>query len=460
MAGAVDRAALAPGARRAAAAPDPRGPGHGRRADLDQGAAAAAPATLARCLDPHRHPHRQRADPGPAADHRAAGLPGAVPVARSAWPAPRRTSTATGATSRSTAGRRLDRVADRLAGRQRPAVRQRGAAAARHPARLSRQGAAAAQRRRRASSTRRAEPQRRHDGSRAREARDPSPTDVDFAAIAVLIVAAVAVTGYILEHQPSFTFGQSYYTVKAEFSTAAAVTGGQGQAVTIAGVQVGQVGGVSLQDGRAVVTMNIYKQYAPIYRNATVLLRPRTPLKDMYLALDPGTESAGAVPAGGTLGTGQHPARRRRLRDPLLARRRHPQLPAPAAVRRRRGVPRSRLRRRRARARARSPTCAARSSASSRSTATPRTFASLLATRQRNIRRAIHNLNLVAGALGGVDEPAGLADQRLGHQLLGDLRQRRPARGHPDAVPGRRCGRPRPDARQGQGVLDRQRARR
>ena len=52
--------------------------------------------------------------------------------------------------------------------------------------------------------------------------------------------------------------------------------------------------------------MNIYKQYAPIYRNATVLLRPRTPLKDMYLALDPGHQQAGAVPNGGTLGVGQH----------------------------------------------------------------------------------------------------------------------------------------------------------
>ncbi len=127
---------------------------------------------------------------------------------------------------------------------------------------------------------------------------------VDFAAIAALIVAAIAVTVYILEHQPAFVFGQSYYTVRADFATAAAVTSGQGQAVTIAGVQVGQVGGVSLQDGHAVVTMNIYKRYAPIYRNATVLLRPRTPLKDMYLELDPGTRSAGAVPANGVLGTG------------------------------------------------------------------------------------------------------------------------------------------------------------
>ena len=32
-----------------------------------------------------------------------------------------------------------------------------------------------------------------------------------------------------------------------------------------------------------------------------------------------------------------------------------------------------------------------------------KTFATLLATRQRNIRRAIHNLNLVANSLGGVE---------------------------------------------------------
>jgi phospholipid/cholesterol/gamma-HCH transport system substrate-binding protein len=89
--------------------------------------------------------------------------------------------------------------------------------------------------------------------------------------------------------------------VKVPFSSASAVTAGQGQTVNIAGVPVGQVGGVQLEHGTAVVTMNIYKQYRPVYRNATVLLRPRTPLKDMYLALDPGTRSAGAVPNGGSL---------------------------------------------------------------------------------------------------------------------------------------------------------------
>jgi phospholipid/cholesterol/gamma-HCH transport system substrate-binding protein len=123
----------------------------------------------------------------------------------------------------------------------------------------------------------------------------------DFVAIVGLVVIALVVAGYILDHQPAFNFDQSYYTVRAEFANGAAVTPGQGQAVTIAGVQVGQVGGVELRGGRAVVTMNIYKQYAPIYEDATVLLRPRTPLKDMYLALDPGSKQTGAVPNGGLL---------------------------------------------------------------------------------------------------------------------------------------------------------------
>jgi phospholipid/cholesterol/gamma-HCH transport system substrate-binding protein len=126
----------------------------------------------------------------------------------------------------------------------------------------------------------------------------------DFISIIALVAIAVAVTGYIFAHQPSFTLLKNYYVVKVPFSSASAVTAGQGQTVDIAGVPVGQVGGVSLHGGQAVVTMDIYKQYQPIYRNATVLLRPRTPLKDMYLALDPGTPSAGAVPAGGLLPVG------------------------------------------------------------------------------------------------------------------------------------------------------------
>jgi phospholipid/cholesterol/gamma-HCH transport system substrate-binding protein len=225
---------------------------------------------------------------------------------------------------------------------------------------------------------------------------------VDFAAIAVLIAAAIAVSAYILGHQPSFVFGQTYYTVRAPFATAAAVTSGQGQAVTIAGVQVGQIGGVSLHDGQAIVTMNIYKQYAPIYRNATVLLRPRTPLKDMYLALDPGTRGAGRVPNGGALSAAntQPDVDLSEILSSLDTDTRNylvlllsggaqafhnpgtgGEHPSPSAVADLRGTLK-------------------RFEPLDRDT---QTFAGLLATRRRNIRRAIHNLNLVANSLGGVE---------------------------------------------------------
>jgi phospholipid/cholesterol/gamma-HCH transport system substrate-binding protein len=224
----------------------------------------------------------------------------------------------------------------------------------------------------------------------------------DFAAIAALVVAAFGVTAYILGHQPSFVFGKSYYTVRAQFSTAAAVTAGQGQAVTIAGVEVGQIGGVTLEHGRAVVTMNIYKQYAPIYRDATVLLRPRTPLKDMYLALDPGTRGAGAIPDGGLLSAANTDpdvdvsqilsSLDDDSRNYLLlllgggAQALHDHgatgpAPSPAAVADLRGTLK-------------------RFEPLNRDTVT---FASLLATRQASLRRVIHNLNVVANALGGVE---------------------------------------------------------
>ena len=43
----------------------------------------------------------------------------------------------------------------------------------------------------------------------------------------LLVLLASAVVVYILGHQPSFTLGKSYYTVKTEFPTGAAVTSAQ-----------------------------------------------------------------------------------------------------------------------------------------------------------------------------------------------------------------------------------------
>jgi phospholipid/cholesterol/gamma-HCH transport system substrate-binding protein len=128
----------------------------------------------------------------------------------------------------------------------------------------------------------------------------------DFVAIIGLFLIAIAVASFVLAHQrlylPSWVpfVGTNFYTVNAEFSTAQAVVPGQGQTVNIAGVPIGEIGKVSLKNGVAVVQMKI-KPHHPVYKNATLLLRPKTGLKDMYIEMDPGTKSAGVVPRGGTL---------------------------------------------------------------------------------------------------------------------------------------------------------------
>jgi phospholipid/cholesterol/gamma-HCH transport system substrate-binding protein len=119
----------------------------------------------------------------------------------------------------------------------------------------------------------------------------------DFVAITVLVVAALATTGIILASQttllPSWVpfIGDDKFELKAEFSSAQAVTPGQGQTVTIAGINVGQVSGSELDSGRAIVTMQIDHKYAElIHPDASLLLRPRTGLQDMTIQVDPGTD--------------------------------------------------------------------------------------------------------------------------------------------------------------------------
>jgi phospholipid/cholesterol/gamma-HCH transport system substrate-binding protein len=126
----------------------------------------------------------------------------------------------------------------------------------------------------------------------------------DVAAIVALLVLALVVAGYILDKQRfRFPFIESTpFEVNAEFSTAQAVMPGQGQSVRVSGVQIGDVGGVSLKDGRAIVQMQISDSYRHLlHTDATALLRPRTGLKDMFIEVDPGSKSAPVVPAGFTI---------------------------------------------------------------------------------------------------------------------------------------------------------------
>jgi phospholipid/cholesterol/gamma-HCH transport system substrate-binding protein len=125
----------------------------------------------------------------------------------------------------------------------------------------------------------------------------------DFVAILVLVALSAAVALYVLSHEGlRFPWQSSPLTYNADFSTAQAVTPGQGQSVRVSGVQVGTIGGVTLRNGIANVTMDIDPKYKGlIHQDATALLRPKTGLKDMFIELNPGRAPSPVAKPGFTI---------------------------------------------------------------------------------------------------------------------------------------------------------------
>jgi phospholipid/cholesterol/gamma-HCH transport system substrate-binding protein len=125
--------------------------------------------------------------------------------------------------------------------------------------------------------------------------------------LAAMIATGLLVGSYLLAHEriawPSWVpgLGKDYFYVNAKFNTAAGVLPGQGNAVTIAGVKVGEISGEKVQDGQAVLKLRLDAKYGHVHPDATLLLRPKTALKDMVAELDPGTKGA-EVQDGDTLG--------------------------------------------------------------------------------------------------------------------------------------------------------------
>jgi phospholipid/cholesterol/gamma-HCH transport system substrate-binding protein len=113
----------------------------------------------------------------------------------------------------------------------------------------------------------------------------------DFLAILGVVVLGLGIGVYVLAQQRlRFPLVEEpFYTVKAELPDAQAVTPGQGQTVVVAGVRVGDIGSVDLEDGKAVVELQLEPKYKGMIRqDASALLRAKTGTKDMFLEVDPG----------------------------------------------------------------------------------------------------------------------------------------------------------------------------
>jgi len=122
-----------------------------------------------------------------------------------------------------------------------------------------------------------------------------------------LVLLSSAIGGYILANQrlnwPAWVpvIGESQFKLRVQLETVQGILPGQGQAVNVSGVRVGDISGVDLEDGKAVATLNIEERFGRVYPDATVLLRPKTNVKDMVIELDPGLPSSGRRLKSGAL---------------------------------------------------------------------------------------------------------------------------------------------------------------
>jgi phospholipid/cholesterol/gamma-HCH transport system substrate-binding protein len=126
----------------------------------------------------------------------------------------------------------------------------------------------------------------------------------DFAAILALAAIAIGTGAYILDQQRFRMpfIDEKPFELKAELAGAQGVMPGQGQTIRVAGMRVGDLGEVSLDNGKAYVKLELDREHEELVRaDATALLRPRTGLKDMFLELDPGSKSKPPLEEGDAL---------------------------------------------------------------------------------------------------------------------------------------------------------------
>lgn len=129
----------------------------------------------------------------------------------------------------------------------------------------------------------------------------------DVVALGLLIAVAIgsmAGTGYFLGGTLPWT---DHYVLRAEFEEVPGLNpNATPHVATIAGVRVGDITGYEATDrGTAIVTMELDENVPTIYDNATALLRPKNPLNDMQITINPGNEPGKPIASGGMIPVGQ-----------------------------------------------------------------------------------------------------------------------------------------------------------
>jgi phospholipid/cholesterol/gamma-HCH transport system substrate-binding protein len=123
----------------------------------------------------------------------------------------------------------------------------------------------------------------------------------DILVTAVVIGIAVVVGGYLLGHVRTNWPWEREFVLKAEFAAVPGIAPGKGQEVRIAGVTVGDITSADATNhGTAILTMAV-KPGNVIFDNARAVLRPKSPLNEMYVTIAPGGPPGKPLAAGGAI---------------------------------------------------------------------------------------------------------------------------------------------------------------
>ncbi len=116
--------------------------------------------------------------------------------------------------------------------------------------------------------------------------------------VLALVVVAGVVGGILLANQRFVVPWDDRQVFYAEFEAAPGISPGNGQEVRVAGVNVGSIVGAQVgSQGRAMLTMSIERGHR-VFENARLVLRPKSPLNEMYVTVAPGGPPAKEIRDG------------------------------------------------------------------------------------------------------------------------------------------------------------------